>query len=127
MGAIVTDAAVEQLNPLGTPHWMGMSEAGTSIQGMIDAGKEADEKAKSSRSYDTGGILEPGGVGFNMSNRPEAVLTESQWDAMAMGGGSGNGSGVNIENVTVSDVGEMSRALSKRERLNTMRYTGIPR
>jgi hypothetical protein len=76
--------------------------------------------------YDTGGVLPAGGTAVNMSSRPESVLTQSQWDMMAQTGSAAQSYGVNIENLQVKDVDEMSRAISARQRLAAMQYTGRP-
>jgi hypothetical protein len=119
MGGIFSDAIVEQLFPFGAPGFIGFDSANNSINGLIDTKKKAGV-------YDSGGILEPGGVAVNMSNRPESVLTQQQWDAMAQTGPASNGYGIKIENVHVADVDEMSRSLSARQRLAAMQYTGRP-
>lgn len=119
MGGIFSDAIVEQLFPFGAPGFIGFDSANNSINGLIDTKKKAGV-------YDSGGVLEPGGVAINMSNRPESVLTQQQWDAMAQTGPASNGYGIKIENVHVADVDEMSRSLSARQRLAAMQYTGRP-
>ena len=120
MGGILSDSIVEQLFPFGAPGLIGFDSANNGINGLIDS------KKKQGGVYDSGGILEPGGVAVNMSNRPESVLTQQQWDAMAQTGPASNGYGIKIENVHVSDVDEMSRSLSARQRLAAMQYTGRP-
>ncbi len=121
MGGIATDAIVEQLMPFGAPSWMGFDSAGSGINGLIDARKKAKGGV-----YDQGGVLEPGGVAVNMSSQPESVLTRQQWDLMAQTQPAAASHGLNIEKVEVKDVDEMSRALSAKQRLAAMQYTGRP-
>jgi hypothetical protein len=86
--------------------------------------------------FDSGGVLGPKSVGFNLSNQNEHVLTDPQWDAIyksatayqtpapdreMMGGHR-----TVIENVTVKDVAELRRELDDRDMLATMRYRGRP-
>ena len=73
-------------------------------------------------------MLEAGGSAVNMSRQPEAILTKQQWDAMATNGGAAQGrrGSVNIENVQVSDVNEMSKSIDRRQKLAGMQYTGRP-
>jgi len=120
MGGIFSDAIIEQLFPFGAPGFIGFDSANNGINGLIDSRK------KQGQVYDSGGILEPGGVAVNMSNRPESVLTQQQWDAMSQVGSAQQGYGIKIENVHVADVDEMSRSLSARQRLAAMQYTGRP-
>jgi tape measure domain-containing protein len=85
--------------------------------------------------YDSGGVLPPGGVGFNLTKRPEMVLTPPQWAEIQAAAAQppleaavtqGNDYSVRIENVTVSDVNEMQREIDSRQRLQMMRYAGRP-
>jgi hypothetical protein len=119
LAGIGADALVEQLFPLGAPSWMGFDSASNGINGLVDSKKK-------SGVYDTGGVLPAGGTAVNMSSRPESVLTQSQWDMMAQTGSAAQSYGVNIENLQVKDVDEMSRAISARQRLAAMQYTGRP-
>ena len=118
MGGILSDAIVEQLFPFGAPSAIGFDSANNTINGLIDSKKKAGV-------FDSGGMLPPGGIGVNLSPRPEPVLTQDQWDVMAQTG-AGSGYGINIENVSVRDVDELSRTLSRQQRLAAMQYTGRP-
>ncbi|MGB0972376.1 MAG: hypothetical protein ACPGVG_15665, partial [Mycobacterium sp.] len=123
MGGIASDAIVEQMFPFGAPSAIGFDSAQNSINGLI----EQDKKSKRPGGvYDSGGMLEPGGVAVNMSKRPEPVLTQQQWDIMANTQPAQASHGINIENISVSDVDELSRSLSARQRLASMQYTGRP-
>ena len=122
MGGIVSDALVEQLFPFGAPSFIGFDSAQNSINGLIDSKKKQSQGGV----YDTGGVLQPGGVAVNMSKQPESVLTQQQWDLMSQTGQQQPGYGINIENVAVSDVNELSRSLNSRQRLAAMQYTGRP-
>lgn len=123
MGGIASDALVEQLFPFGAPSIIGFDSAQNSINSLI----EQDKKSKRPGGvYDSGGMLEPGGVAVNMSKRPEPVLTQQQWDIMANTQPAQASHGINIENISVSDVDELSRSLSARQRLAAMQYTGRP-
>lgn len=123
MGGIASDALVEQLFPFGAPSIIGFDSAQNSINSLI----EQDKKSKRPGGvYDSGGMLEPGGVAVNMSKRPEPVLTQQQWDIMANTPPAQASHGINIENISVSDVDELSRSLSARQRLAAMQYTGRP-
>lgn len=118
LGGIFSDALVEQLFPFGAPSAIGFDSANNTINGLIDSKKKAGV-------FDQGGMLPPGGIGVNLSPRPEPVLTQDQWDVMAQTG-AGSGYGINIENVSVRDVDELSRTLSRQQRLAAMQYTGRP-
>ncbi|WP_301119768.1 phage tail tape measure protein [Mycolicibacterium fortuitum] len=84
--------------------------------------------------YDDGGWLPPGGVGVNLSNKPEPVLNGRQWDQISAAAAQpvlpaeygSNDYSVRVENVTVKDVGEMERELSAKQRLQMMRHAGRP-
>lgn len=110
MGGIWSDALVEQLFPFGAPTAIGFDSAKNSMAGV----------------YDSGGMLPPGGVGINLSRRPEPVLTQDQWDLMSKTSTGARSYGINIENVQVKDVEELSRTLDQRQRLAMMRYAGRP-
>lgn len=123
MGGIASDALVEQLFPFGAPSIIGFDSAQNSINSLIEQDKKSQRPGG---VYDSGGMLEPGGVAVNMSKRPEPVLTQQQWDIMAQTPPAQASHGINIENISVSDVDELSRSLSARQRLAAMQYTGRP-
>ena len=83
--------------------------------------------------FDEGGMLPPGGMGINLTNQPEPVLTSGQWDVLSRAseglGTSGvgrNDYSIKIENIQVQDVAALQRELDSRQRLQMMRYAGRP-
>jgi hypothetical protein len=129
MAGIGTDALVEQIMPFGAPAFMGFDSAGDgmSVNGLIQ-GEKKKRQDTGVGVFDTGGVLPAGGGAVNMSKQPEAILTKQQWDAMSANGGAAQGrrGSVNIENVQVSDVNEMSKSIDRRQKLAGMQYTGRP-
>jgi hypothetical protein len=76
--------------------------------------------------YDQGGILPPQAVAVNRSRRPEAILTQDQWDAMGEMGPLASNYGVYINQLTAVDAEDVGRQISNRQRLAMMQYSGRP-
>lgn len=81
--------------------------------------------------FDDGGWLEPGGIGINMSGRPEPVFSSQQWDAIKTATidpaeAKANDYSIKIDNVTVSDVNSLKKELDDKQMLQMMRYAGRP-
>jgi len=87
------------------------------------SGAEAHERAFN--WYDKGGILPPGGVGFNTGPSPERVLTDQQWSDIATlarrGAGAGAGPSIGPINVTgVPDIPSENQIANAVDRVLTM-------
>lgn len=90
-------------------------------------------------SFDTGGWLMPQGIAINQTNRPEPILSPTQFDDLHTIASQGmpqldpkaaNGYApdysVNISGVTVTDVNQLMSEASSRQRLQMMRYSARP-
>lgn len=75
--------------------------------------------------YDSGGWLPPGGVAVNLGNKPEPVLSPSQWSEMAASAAFPAQSGA-VYNIYPKDTNEAIRALRNKERLDMMTHAGRP-
>jgi tape measure domain-containing protein len=76
--------------------------------------------------YDQGGMLPPGGIGINMSARPEPVLTPQQWDAMMASPANSQGGAPLVQNLYAQDMQDAIRQLDKVKRRDMMQYAGRP-
>ena len=76
--------------------------------------------------FDEGGILPPGGLGINMTARPEPVLTPQQWDAMMASPGQSQGGAPLVQNLYAQDMQDAIRQLDKVKRRDMMQYAGRP-
>lgn len=65
--------------------------------------------------FDNGGWMPHGGMGVNLSGKPEAVLTNDESVALKRGLG-GVGAGVHIEHLTVADPDEFVRVVETKQR-----------
>lgn len=64
--------------------------------------------------FDSGGVLNPNSGAVNLSNRPEYVFTQSQWDSMAAP--QSQSKGAVTYNVYANDMNEALREMKKHER-----------
>lgn len=76
--------------------------------------------------FDNGGMLEPGGLGVNLTNRPEPVLTPQQWDAIAAGSMNPAQGAPLVQNLYAQDMQDAIRQLDKVKRRDMMQYAGRP-
>jgi hypothetical protein len=77
--------------------------------------------------FDNGGMLPPGGIGVNLTNRPEPVLTPQQWDSIAANSSNRPGrDGPLVENLYTQDMQDAIRQLEKVKRRDMMQYSGRP-
>lgn len=77
--------------------------------------------------YDQGGMLPPGGIGINMTNRPEPVLTPQQWDSINSVGGPGSqGPLVKIDAIYGISPDDVANKIESKQKLAMMRYAGRP-
>ncbi|MBC3186285.1 tape measure protein [Corynebacterium sp. zg-331] len=75
-------AAIDGIgNALGTV-WRAITNVDDLIREALGGASDVEDAARGGL-YDTGGLLPHGGVALNLSGKPEAVLTSSQWDAVA--------------------------------------------
>lgn len=88
------------------------------------SGPAPEDPLKNIGVFDSGGWLQPGAVGVNLSNRPEPVLTAKHWEAMTAAAGAPSGGAT--YNVYATDTDDAIRKLRRRENLNAMQYTGRP-
>lgn len=76
--------------------------------------------------YDQGGMLPPGGVGINMTNRPEPVLTPQQWDALAANDPVNGAPLVKIDAIYGMSPEDVANKIESKQKLAMMRYAGRP-
>jgi tape measure domain-containing protein len=76
--------------------------------------------------YDQGGMLPPGGVGINMTNRPEPVLTPQQWEAIVSSSSAPSQGAPLVQNLYAQDMQDAIRQLDKVKRRDMMQYAGRP-
>lgn len=77
--------------------------------------------------YDQGGMLPPGGLGINMTNRPEPVLTPQQWDSInRVGAAEGRGPLVKIDTIYGMSPEDVASQIESKQKLAMMRYAGRP-
>ena len=76
--------------------------------------------------YDQGGMLPPGGMGINMTSRPEPVLTPQQWDAIAATSSAPAQGAPLVQNLYAQDMQDAIRQLEKVKRRDMMQYSGRP-
>jgi len=76
--------------------------------------------------FDEGGMLPPGGIGINMTARPEPVLTPQQWDAMMASPANSQGGAPLVQNLYAQDMQDAIRQLDKVKRRDMMQYAGRP-
>jgi hypothetical protein len=76
--------------------------------------------------FDQGGILPPGGIGINLTSRPEPVLTSQQWDAMMSNPPANTQSAPLVQNLYAQDMQDAIRQLEKVKRRDMMQYSGRP-
>jgi cell wall-associated NlpC family hydrolase len=77
------------------------------IKGRYGSPSGAEAHERSFNWYDQGGILPPGGVGFNTGPTPERVLTESQWSAISALAARGAGGGPSIGPINVTGIPDL--------------------
>lgn len=73
-------------------------------------------------SFDNGGVLEPGMVGKNFTNRPEYVFTEDQIGQLSPAAGKSPLIGTAV----VGDYDELHRTISKVQKREALQYQGRP-
>ena len=80
--------------------------------------------------FDSGGWLQPGQVGVNLTDKPEPVLTNKQWDSLASNPPSGGSSighpTVKIDNVYGFSAEDVASQIEAKQRLAAMQYSGRP-
>ena len=77
--------------------------------------------------YDQGGMLPPGGVGINMTNRPEPVLTPQQWEAMSNQQPAGREAPlVKIDAIYGMSPEDVASQIEAKQKLAMMRFAGRP-
>jgi hypothetical protein len=76
--------------------------------------------------FDEGGMLQPGGIGINMTNRPEPVLTPQQWDAITASSSAPTQGAPLVQNLYAQDMQDALRQLDKVKRRDMMQYSGRP-
>jgi len=76
--------------------------------------------------FDQGGMLPPGGLGINMTSRPEPVLTPQQWDAIASNSAIPMQGAPLVGNLYAQDMQGAIRELEKVKRRDMMQYAGRP-
>lgn len=98
----------------------------------------ARELVEGTSLFDTGGVWEPGTLGFNGLNDPEFVLKDAHWkvaeanidkvdELVSAGAGVGSGPRVQINNnqqVTLADQDSWQRDQASQQRLALMRFGG---
>ena len=101
-------------------------DSGPSVNNPMPTGNP--ELLKQLGVFDQGGMLPPGGIGVNLSRRPEPVLTSHQWDAMtaAMSNPSGSGPLVKIDNIYGMSPDDVANKIEAKQKLAMMRYAGRP-
>lgn len=79
--------------------------------------------------YDQGGMLPPGGLGINMTNRPEPVLTPKQWDNLTNNVPDPQGGQaplVKIDAIYGMSPDDVANKIESKQKLAMMRYAGRP-
>lgn len=76
--------------------------------------------------FDQGGMLPPGGMGINLTNRPEPVLTPQQWEAITAASSSPQQGAPLVQNLYAQDMQDAIRQLEKVKRRDMMQYAGRP-
>jgi tape measure domain-containing protein len=78
--------------------------------------------------YDQGGMLPPGGIGINMTRKPEPVLTPQQWDSIgqSMNQPAGGSPLVKIDNIYGMSPDDVANKIEAKQKLAMMRYAGRP-
>jgi hypothetical protein len=78
--------------------------------------------------YDQGGMLPPGGIGINMTRKPEPVLTPQQWDSIGQGMNQPAGGSplVKIDNIYGINADDVANKIEAKQKLAMMRYAGRP-
>lgn len=76
--------------------------------------------------YDQGGILKPGELALNASRKPEKVLTDKQWDALAKIQPAQSGPLVKIDAIYGMSPEDVASQIESKQRLAMMRFTGRP-
>jgi len=76
--------------------------------------------------FDQGGMLPPGGLGINMTSRPEPVLTPQQWDAIASNSAIPMQGAPLVGNLYAQDMQGAIRELEKVKRRDMMQYASRP-
>lgn len=76
--------------------------------------------------YDQGGMLPPGGIGINMTSRPEPVLTPQQWEAISASSAAPMQGAPLVQNLYAQDMQDAIRQLEKVKRRDMMQYAGRP-
>ena len=71
-------------------------------------------------------MLQPGGIGINMTNRPEPVLTPQQWDAITASSSAPTQGAPLVQNLYAQDMQDALRQLDKVKRRDMMQYSGRP-
>lgn len=75
--------------------------------------------------FDDGGWLPPGGMGINLTGRPEAVLSPQQWDAIAATSANPQSAAAPlVQNLYAQDMQDAIRQLQKVQNRNVMQYAG---
>jgi hypothetical protein len=74
--------------------------------------------------FDEGGMLQPGGMGINMTNRPEPVLTPQQWEAITASSSAPSQGAPLVQNLYAQDMQDAIRQLDKVKRRDMMQYAG---
>ncbi len=79
-------------------------------------------------SYDQGGMLPPGGIGVNMTNQPEPVLTPQQWSTLSELNVAPNGGAplVKIDAIYGMSPDDVANKIESKQKLAMMRYAGRP-
>lgn len=77
--------------------------------------------------FDQGGMLQPGQLGINMTNRPEPVLTPQQWDSLQVDAPRGQGAPlVKIDAIYGLSPEDVANQIEQKQRLASMQYGGRP-
>lgn len=76
--------------------------------------------------FDEGGMLQPGAMGINMTNRPEPVLTPQQWEAITASSSAPSQGAPLVQNLYAQDMQDAIRQLDKVKRRDMMQYSGRP-
>ena len=79
------------------------------------------------RIYDSGGVLKPGDLALNASNRPEKILTQKQWDSLGnLQPGGRDAPLVKIDTIYGMNPDDVANKIESKQKLAMMRYAGRP-
>lgn len=121
-GQLPGQATVAPPAPFGPPH-------GTTPGAPPGPQQQSGFNPMSLLGFDQGGFMPPGGVGINMTQQPEPVFTDTQWQQISQmlpPESSGPNFGVHIEHLYTQDADDLKRQIDSQQRLAMMRYSGRP-